>query len=165
VTSPHRSEAQRPTVYILDTNIISFSVYQTARYPTLIKNFRANKVADRWISIVTAEELIAWRYTPLDGLRNAPRAEVLKAYYYFRDILAVIHVYHSQIKEFDGTAYNEFLGMPGSVDEADRRIAAIALAHDFIVVTHDETDFKAIQKAKPRLKVQNWVTTDYSNTN
>jgi len=37
--------------------------------------------------------------------------------------------------------------------------------HDFIVVTHDETDFKAIQKAKPRLKVQNWVTTDYSNTN
>ena len=149
-------------MYILDTNIVSFSVYQTARHTTLVRNFRATQPADRWISIVTAEELIAWRFLPLQDLRNAPHAQVLKAYYYFRDILAVIHLYHSHIKEFDDAAYDQFRGMPGDIDEADRRIAAIALAHDFTVVTHNESDFTDIKKAKPQLKIQNWVTTDYS---
>lgn len=149
-------------MYILDTNIIGFSVYRTASYPILVKNFRATKPTDRFISIVTAEELIAWRYDPLVKLKTAPRVQVLKAYYYFRDILAVIHAYHNLIKEFDDAAYDEYLGMPGHVDENDRRIAAIALAHGLTVVTHNESDFQAIKIAKPALKVQNWVTTDYT---
>ncbi|MDQ5847275.1 MAG: type II toxin-antitoxin system VapC family toxin [Acidobacteriota bacterium] len=149
-------------MYILDTNIIGFSVYQTASHPLLVKNFRATKPTDRWISIVTAEELIAWRLFPLVELKAAPRSQIASAYWYFRDILAVIHVYHSQIMPFDESAYDEFLGMPGDVDVNDRRIAAIALVHDLTVVTHNESDFVAIKRAKPDLRIQNWVTTDYT---
>jgi len=111
---------------------------------------------------VTAEELIAWRFIPLAGLKSASRAQVVNAYYQFRDILSVIHIYHNQIASFDEEAYDEFLGMPGAVDLNDRRIAATALANGFTVVTHNETDFLEIKKAKPALQVENWVTTDYT---
>ena len=51
--------------------------------------------------------------------------------------------------------------MPGDVDVNDRRIAATARSNGYTVVSHDG-DFKEIQKVKPALKLEDWVTTDYT---
>lgn len=97
-------------------------------------------------------------------LKRARRQQLLDAYYYFRDGLAVVHYYHNLIKEFDDAAYDEFQGMPGEVGGNDRRMAAIALANDFTLVSHDR-DFSLIQAARPDLRIQDWVDTDYSEAN
>lgn len=113
-----------------------------------------------WISVVTAQELIRWHFEEVESSFSAPRKQVLDAYYYFWDILAVIHRFH--VAQFETTAYDNYLGMPGHVDVSDRRIAATALALGLTVVTHNETDFLAIKAVKPQLQFQNWVTTDHT---
>jgi predicted nucleic acid-binding protein len=151
-------------VYLLDTNIVSYYVYESSRFPLLVKNFRATRPNDRWISIVTAEELIVGRIENLYALHKATREELVKTYYELRDTFAVIHSYHNLIKEFNEDAYEQLRGMPGSASGNDRLIAATALANDFTVVTHDR-DFTDIQAAKPALVIQKWCEEDYTAVN
>lgn len=54
--------------------------------------------------------------------------------------------------------------MPGNVGVQDRRIAATALANDFVMVSHDE-DFETIRNRKPQLRLVDWVTTPPIGTN
>lgn len=146
-------------MFILDTNTISFSVYHPASYPLLMKNIRATKPADRWISVVTAHELIAFKYEKIAKTKSMARAPLLKTYHDFDDILKLLCKF--QIKPFDEDAYSHFTGMPGNIDIHDRRIAATALANNFTVVSHDG-DFEAIKIAKPALRLEDWVVTDYT---
>jgi predicted nucleic acid-binding protein len=151
-------------VYLLDSNIISYYVYESGRYPLLTINFRATRPSDRWISIVTAEELITGRIEVLQSFHRVTRQELLNACYYLRDTFAVIHSYHNLIKEFTEDAYQQLRGMPGDASSNDRLIAAIALANNFTLVTHDR-DFQAIKDAKPDLTIQKWCEEDYSAVN
>lgn len=146
-------------MFILDTNTISYSVYRSREFLLLERNIRATKPSDRWISVVTAHELIAFKYQRMEQTKNMSRSALLKCYYDFDDILKLLSRF--QILPFDSLAYEHYLGMPGDVDIFDRRIAAIALAHDFTVVTHDG-DFSRIKNARPALKVEDWVTNDYT---
>ncbi len=146
-------------MYLLDTNIISYSVFHPASYPLLEKNIRATRPSDRWVSIVTAHELIAFKYEKVDKIKSMASGPLLKFYEHFDDILSLIR--KLQIKPFDLDVYRQFLGMPGSVGVHDRRIAATALAYNFTVVTHDK-DFRAIKAVRPKLRVEDWVKNDYT---
>lgn len=145
-------------MYILDTNIVSYSVYQTANYPLLQKNLKAKKSSELGISVITAWELIDWHFDEVKDSLTASRQRVLDAYYYFFDILTVVRRF--SIVQFSSNAYDQYLGMPGHVDVNDRRIAACALAEGFVVITRNITDFADIQAVKPALQYQNWVDDD-----
>lgn len=60
-----------------------------------------------------------------------------------------------QIKRFDESAYREFEKLPKNMRGGvfDKRIAAIALANNFILVTANVQDFKDI----PNLEIQDWT--------
>lgn len=124
-----------------------------------MRNIRAVKPADRWISIVTAQELIAYKYEEIHKTKNMPTSRLLKFYYQFERIIRLIS--RLQIKPFDADAYNKFLGMPGHLDIFDRRIAATAISNGFTVVSHNG-DFKEIRKAKPSLRLEDWVDEDHT---
>lgn len=147
-------------MYILDTNIVGHSVYETSNYPLLQANMKAKSLSQLWLSVITAQELIRWHFEDVDQSVSKPRKQILDAYFYFWDILRVLRMF--QIAQFDEAAYDHYLGMPGNVQIPDRRIAATALALDLTVVTRNVTDFKAIQTVKPKLKFQNWVDEDYT---
>lgn len=148
-------------MYLLDTNIIHYSVYQPNDHPLLVQNIRATNPSDRWVSVVTAHELIAFKYEKINNTINLPQNALLKTYDDLYKVLTLVS--DLQIKPFDANAYNHYLGMPGHVGQRDRRIAAIALANNFTVVTHNLTDFVAIQAAKTMLRIEDWVDVDYTH--
>jgi len=155
-------------VYLLDSDILGFTLSDPERYPLLIQNLDATDPSERWISIVTAQELIAWRYNPLLKAASQQPPAVLRAYHNFLDILGVLC--SLQIKQFDENALKEFRNMAGAgnIGVRDRRIAAIALSNNLTVITNNERDFRAIQNARPELRVENWTKQSYfprSSTN
>jgi predicted nucleic acid-binding protein len=152
-------------VYLLDTNIIGYNVYHPENHPTLERNFRATRQQDRWISIITAEEIAWGRLETLLALHEARRDQLVAAYVWLREAFFIIHAYHHRIKEFNEEAYEHLRGMPGDISGNDRLIAAIALTNNFTVVTRNEGHFQSIQQAKPLLRIQNWVDIDYSAEN
>lgn len=148
-------------MYLLDTDIISFSVYHPARYHLLEPNIRATKPNDRWISVITAHELIAFKYEKIATTKSMARSPLLKIYQDLDDVLKLVCKF--QIKPFDSDAYDQFLGMPGHIGVQDRRIAAIALSNNFTVVTHNTKDYEAIKKVKPKLRIEDWAENDYTS--
>jgi predicted nucleic acid-binding protein len=144
-------------VYLLDSDILGFTLSDPERYPLLIENLDASDPSERWISIITAQELIAWRYNPLLKTASQQPPAVLRAYHNFLDILVVLC--ELQIKQFDASAMQEFRKMrgAGNIGARDRRIAAIALSSNLTVVTNNESDFVRIQEARPELIVENWT--------
>lgn len=143
-------------MYILDTNTIRYAFYEPDNYPQVVANINAHNHLDLWISIVTAYELIKWRYNPLLRANNQQPPYVLRAYHNFFEIIS--DICSLQIKPYDAAAQSNFTKMPGNVGIQDSRIAATALAWDFTVVSNDR-HFRTIKSRKPSLKLINWVTT------
>lgn len=144
-------------MYLLDTCIVSFWLRAPDAYPQLIPNFEATAPSERWISVVTAQELIAWRYNPLLKTGSQQPPKVLKAYQQFLEMIDILG--SLQIKPFDEDALVEFNNMRGTghVGARDRRMAAIALANNFTMVTNNEQDFDDIKRARPELRTENWA--------
>lgn len=152
-------------MYLLDTDITSFWLTKPEEHPPLIPNFDATDPSERWISVVTAQELTAWRYKPLLRVESQQPPRVLHAYKNFFEMVQVLG--SLQIKPFDEDALAEFRNMrgAGNVGVRDRRIAAIALAHGFTVVTNNTRDFEAIKAARPELLIENWAEREYPRPN
>lgn len=148
-------------MYLLDTNTVRYGLHEPDNYPLVVDNLNANNHLDIWISVITVQELIEWRYNPLLIASSQQPPYVLRVYEQFFDILE--DICGLQVKPFDSEALKNFSGMPGNVGVQDRRIAAIALAGDLTVVSHDD-DFEEIKKRKPQLKLVDWVTTPPINT-
>ena len=151
------NQQNRQRVYLIDSDILGFTLSAPERYPLLIQNLDASDPSERWISIVTVQELIAWRYNPLLKTASQQPPAVLRAYHNFLDILVVLCAL--QVKQFDADAMREFRSMKGAgnVGARDRRIAAIALSNDLTVVTNNESDFEGIKQARPELNVEYWT--------
>ncbi len=147
-------------MYLLDTNTVRYGLYEPDKYPLVVQNLIASG-HETWISIVTVQELIEWRYNPLLIANSQQPPYVLTVYERFLEI--VRDICSLQIKPFDADALNNVSGMPGNVGIQDRRIAATALACNLIMVSHDG-DFTTIKGSKPNLKLVDWVTTPPSNT-
>jgi len=65
-------------VYLFDSDIFSFTLSDPEHYPLLSENLDATDPSERWISIITAQELIAWRYNPLLKVPSQQPPRVLR---------------------------------------------------------------------------------------
>jgi hypothetical protein len=67
-------------VYLLDTDIVRYSLYHPENYPHLIHNIRTTRQRDQYISVVTAQELLAWRLSEVTDGRRQGHPAILRAY-------------------------------------------------------------------------------------
>ena len=141
-------------MYLLDTNIISYSLYHPETYPDLVKRIRTVKQNLIYVADVTAQELLHGELRALSQSANQKYPKIVERHKYFNDMLNLV-LRQLQIKVFDETAYREFKTLPGSVRRGynDKRIAAIALANKFILVTANVQHFEDI----PNLVIQDWT--------
>ena len=143
-------------MYVLDTDIVRYSLYHPANYPYLVLQVNAVPAIQQWISVVTAQELIAWRLHPLTDGRQQDAPELLENYHNFSEILEDMK--QLQVLPFGEEAYRHFQRMRAiHVSTNDRRIAATALANGFHVVTNNRQDFERIQEVCPELAIDDWV--------
>jgi tRNA(fMet)-specific endonuclease VapC len=142
-------------VYLLDTNIISYSLYHPETYPHLVKKMRTVKQRLIFVADVTAQELLHGELRALSQSANQKYPKIVERHKYFNDMLNLV-LSKLQIKTFDDAAYREFEKLPKSVRRGynDKRIAAIALANKFILVTANVQHFEDI----PNLVIQDWAT-------
>lgn len=144
-------------MYLLDTDIIRYSLYHPENYPNLIFNIKKTKQRDQYISVVTAQELLAWRFSDVTDSRKQGHPAILYAYRNFQEMLSDIN--KLQILPFNERAYQMFRRMPSNVGVNDRRIAATALANGFKVVTNNHAHFLRIKEECPELEIEDWIAT------
>lgn len=142
-------------MYILDTDTIGNALHRSDEYPHLVGKIQAANQRDLWISVVTAEELIAWGFNSVRDRRNQGYPHIINKYKILFD--RINDLKSLQILPFDEAAYREFANIPAAVQTAigtnDRRIAATALSRDYTVVTHNVQHFALV----PRLRVEDWT--------
>lgn len=131
--------AQAPTVYLIDTNVISEARKSVKADPGVTAFFRKAARHDEalFLSVVTVGELR--RGVELIRYRgDAPQADLLE-----RWLVRVLDEHRHQILEFDADAAQVWgrLRVPDPAHPIDKQIAAIALVHDLTVVTRNVADF------------------------
>ena len=128
--------------FLLDTNVCSYHL----RRPSGLSHRFTQHSGRLYTSAINLAELRTWAYRSSDPQRLLARIE--------QDLLKDVHVVN-----FDSDCADEFAkanafllsrGQPTST--ADLLIAAVALANDFTIVTHNVADFQAI----PGLRIQDW---------
>lgn len=149
-------------MFILDTNVISFYLYKPQIYRHLVKRIdAADKQRLVYISIVNAQELLAWR---LDPIRDKPdqRSTLVELYKNLFEIIQDLKRF--QILPFNDEAHRRFLqigGVQGKIGTRDRRIAAIAIAHNATIITQNVQDFNraaaSAGAANLKLQVKDWT--------
>lgn len=144
-------------MYVLDTDIIGFGFYHPENYPHLVDRLDTIPARLQWISVVTAQELVAWRLHPLSNSRQQNPPSLLENYQRFYEMLDDLKRF--QVLRFDENAYRHFQRMGRvNVGVNDRRIAATALANGYHVVTNNHQDFERIKVACPELIIDDWVS-------
>jgi tRNA(fMet)-specific endonuclease VapC len=142
-------------VYILDTNILRYYLTQPQNYPYMATQIdRGDLQHLLCITIVTAQELVAWRLHPLKDRPDQKERVLLDLYEKFFKVIAIIKRF--QVLPLDAAAYDRFLSLAHlqtTIGTRDRRIAAIALANNATVVTGNTQDFELV----PGLAVEDWT--------
>jgi tRNA(fMet)-specific endonuclease VapC len=139
-------------VYLLDTNIITYSFYHPENHPYLMHKIRTVKERDQCVSSVTVEELLRGR---LAALKPSDRTfpEIWQRYHYFEEALK--DVTKLKVLPFDEAAFRAYETIPASVrcGRHDKMIAATALSNNLTLVTANVKDFKDI----PNLVIEDWT--------
>jgi tRNA(fMet)-specific endonuclease VapC len=140
-------------VYVLDTDILS--IHQSkkgAEYHRVHTRLDQVEPASVFVSIVSFhEQVVGWNAY----LQRAKKmVGLIRAYGKFERML--LDFTRLNILGFDQDAANEFdrlksLGV--RIGAMDLRIAAIALANDFILVTRNTVDFERV----PGLRIEDWT--------
>lgn len=141
-------------MYLLDTNIVRNGLFHPEAHPYLVHKINTVRRRDQYISVVTAEELIAFRWGSIQHHNKTKSPRIVNAYHDFYELLGDLK--QLQIVPFDEEAYRIFQGLAQfqtSIGTQDRRIAATALAGDYTVVTGNTQDFEII----PGLRVEDWT--------
>lgn len=147
-------------MYILDTDVTSFYLHQPQIYHHLVARIgEADRQRLVYTSIVTAQELLAWRLNPIRD-RPDQRSTLVELYKNLFEIIQDLRRF--RILPFTDEAHEQFLkigGVQGEIGTRDRRIAAIALAHDAAIVTNNTQHFDKAAAAKAvglDLQVLDW---------
>jgi tRNA(fMet)-specific endonuclease VapC len=127
--------------FVLDTNICSAHF----RRPAGLAHRFMQHSGNLYISTIVLGELFSWAYSrhdPTPLLNN--------------DLLADVGVlsFDATCAERFGMERGKLLRQGVSVPDSDLMIAAVALVHNFTLVTHNTTDFKNI----PGLRLDDWST-------
>ena len=141
-------------MYVLDTNVVSH-VLRYGEQSDIGRKVAATPLADLWITIITVEEMLRGRFA---SISNHGKPEHLpRLYAYLQQTYERLQLY--PVLAFNEAALAAFQAIPTKIRQRagtqDCRIAAIALAHDFTVITYNVNDFHLI----PNLKIADWSQT------
>jgi len=141
-------------VFLLDTDHFVIIQDRTEpQYGSLRRRMGRYTAHDFHVSIISFHEQITGWNAYLNRARSAEG--VIRAYGMFEDVLW----YFTQLPlaSFEARAASEFDSLRGRrvrIGTMDLRIAAIALAQGYTVLTRNLVDFQKV----PRLKVEDWTT-------
>jgi tRNA(fMet)-specific endonuclease VapC len=140
-------------MFILDTNhIVYFARKSGAEYQHLSTRMRQfPQTAFYWSIISFHEQLLGW-HSYLQNAKKMPG--LIHAYGMFERMIQDYG--RQQILPFDQSAANcnmQLVGQRVQIGAMDRRIAAIALANNFILLTQNFVDFQKV----PGLKFEDWT--------
>jgi tRNA(fMet)-specific endonuclease VapC len=140
--------------YVLDTNIITALQASDIRVVARIATVPPTEV---FVTAISLEEQLRGRLATLNTQRTQTnRALLIRAY---ADLYASAAFYfqHASVLPYDASAaqIDDQLRAQGQPRQTkDRRIAAITLAHGFVLVTHNTVDFQRV----PGLSIEDWMT-------
>ena len=140
-------------MYLLDTDHISVVQRQSEpEYQRLMTRLNAHNPSDFYVPIVSFHEQVMGWNAYLNRART-PQS-VVRAYDMFQRILADFAAV--AVAPFDLRASSAFESLRASkvrVATMDLRIAAIALANDWTLLSRNSVDFGRV----PNLRVENWT--------
>jgi tRNA(fMet)-specific endonuclease VapC len=140
-------------VFLLDTDHIGIVQRQTApEYPRLLARLQAHDSTDFYVPIVSFhEQIVGWNAYP--NRARSPEA-IVRAYEMFQSILRDFSA--MAVASFDIAASQHFQSLRDRkvrVGTMDLRIAAIALANDWTLLTRNTVDFARV----PGLRIEDWT--------
>jgi tRNA(fMet)-specific endonuclease VapC len=141
-------------VYLLDTDSVSNYLDERRQHPRLRERIVSADPTAVCISIVTVEEMLRGA---LDVIRQAQtnRRSTSASYALLQQLVAALHDFH--IVPYTEEADQIYHAMPAAVRRIganDCRIAATAIAGNYVVVTLNTRHFAAI----PNVRYEDWTT-------
>lgn len=139
-------------MYLLDTSIVSNFLDERRFYPQLTAKILNQPPESIFISIITVEEILQGALASVQKTKRKP--SVVVAYQYFEELFSALNRF--QILDYTASAELIYQSLPAKVKRIgtqDCRIAAIAKANKFTVVTVNVNDFVAIGLAD----VEDWT--------
>ena len=139
-------------MYLLDTSVVSNFLDRRRYYPQLTAQILSQPPENIFISIITVEEMLQGA---LASVQKAKRKScVTIAYQYFEDLFSALHRF--QILSYTSEAEAIYQSLPAKIKRIgtqDCRIAAIAHANEFTVITVNVNDFVRIDL----VDVEDWT--------
>ena len=139
-------------MYLLDTSVVSNFLDERRYYPQLTTKILSQPPEQIFISIITVEEILQGALASVQKAKRKP--SVTKAYQYFDDLFSALHRF--QILSYTPEAEDIYQLLPAKIKRIgtqDCRIAAIALANNFTVISVNVNDFVSIGLTK----VEDWT--------
>ncbi len=130
-------------MHLLDTSVVSNFLDERRYYPQLTARILNQPPELIFISIITVEEILQGALAAIQKVKRKP--SVIEAYQYFEDLFAALHRF--QILSYTTEAENIYQSLPAKskrIGTQDCRIAAIASANRFTIVTVNVNDFVSI---------------------
>lgn len=144
-------------MYVLDTDTLSLLPYLD-QYPNLRRNYLAAPPDGVYISIVTVQEQLKGALAEINraaqGQRPQDRAKAVLEYAMLHKLVRYLALL--QVLEYTPEAHAVFESFDAKIIRAgsqDCRIAAIAIANNFTVVTRNTRHFSVI----PGVKIVDWT--------
>jgi tRNA(fMet)-specific endonuclease VapC len=134
-------------VYILDSCALRGIFHNKGQYPLLEQRVISTPYEHLFTSIVAVRENMQWALRAVKG--NEERGRYAHAYRFLLDIF-IDHA-KFQILPFDEedlAIFNRMTPETKRVGTIDCLIAATAIRHNFIVVTHNKSDFNRIPNCR-----------------
>ena len=139
-------------MYLLDTSIVSNFLDERRFYPQLTAKILSQPPESIFISIITVEEILQGALASIQKTKR--KSSVVAAYQYFEELSSALNRF--QILSYTAEAeliYQSLSTKIKRIGTQDCRIAAIAKANKFTVVTVNMNDFVAIGLAD----VEDWT--------
>ncbi len=139
-------------MYLLDTSIVSNFLDERRFYPQLTAKILSQPPELIFISVITVEEILQGALASVQKTKRKP--SVVPAYQYLEKLFSALNKF--QILSYTASAeliYQSLSAKIKRIGTQDCRIAAIAKANEFTVVTVNVNDFVAIGLAD----VEDWT--------
>ncbi len=139
-------------MYLLDTSVVSNFLDERRYYPQLTTRILSQSPEQIFISIITVEEILQGALASVQKVKR--KSSITEAYQYFEDLFTALHRF--QILSYTPKAESIYQSLPAKIKRIgtqDCRIAAIACANEFTVITVNLNDFVSIGIAH----VEDWT--------
>ena len=136
-------------MYVLDTNTVSLLLIHPSKSPRLVERIR--QVPQERL-FITLEEILRGALSEIRKEQQTPR--LVARYAFFQRLYHALGAFN--IRPYEEAADSQYRSMPPEVrciGSQDCRIAAIAIASGFTVVTANTRDFSRI----PSVRYEDWT--------